>query len=955
MESFKIENLNFAYPTRKDAALNNINIVIKKGEFVTLCGKSGCGKTTLLRLLKPMIAPFGEKTGEIFFEGRNLSEYSQRDVTEKIGFVMQNPDNQIVTDKVWHELAFGPESLGYSTSEIRARVSEMASFFGIQNWFYKKVNELSGGQKQLLNLAAVMVMQPSVLILDEPTSQLDPIAAQEFLNTLRKINRELGTTVILSEHRLEDAFSVCDRVIVIDKGSVIADDTPYAVGGILDDAKNEMYQAMPTTVKIFRAVENKDNNKNKEKVYINNKKTPLTVKEGKDWLEDYCRQHNIIPKNVVTDNKIYNTIKSKDTKSNKKTVISLKNLWFAYGKDSPDIIKGLSEDVYQGEVFAILGGNGTGKSTALSLISGLNNPYRGEVLINGQKINEVKNLYNGVLGVMPQDPKSLFVKKTVYLDLCEMLDDKEFKSSDKENVNTKKHERVMAVAKLCRTEELLDYHPYDLSGGEQQRAALAKILLKHPKILLLDEPTKGMDADFKREFAQILNNLKNMDITIVMVSHDIEFCAENADRCAMFFDGSITSVGTPKEFFAGKNFYTTIANRMSRSIFKDAVLKEDVIEACGVKLEKTENNFTENDIYLDFYKDFDAEQKNKDKSCDINKYESKNKGIKVNKLNSDTINNTASKPIKFIKHLTGALFMILFIMTSTYLLNDNSKLILGLSNYVSREAIQIINILFLGVGLACIIPQKKYINTQIRTIKSESYEKSAKNGLLSALIILLAVPFTIYIGEYYFGDRKYYFISMLIILEVLVPLFAAFEKKAPGAREVVIISVLCGIAVAGRYAFYMVPQFKPVAAIVIISALCFGGETGFLVGAVSAFVSNFFFGQGPWTPWQMFSFGIIGYVSGILFKWGFVRKTRMSISVLGFILTFVLYGGIMNLSNVILYQDEITKAMIISSYVMGVPFDLIHAVSSFFFLWFISEPMIDKLERVKLKYGLTEL
>ena len=212
VEVFTIRNLTFAYPEQEKHALSDLTLSVQPGEFLVLCGPSGCGKSTLLRQLKTVLAPHGRRSGEILFDGKNLDELRQREQAEKIGFVQQSPENQIVTDKVWHELAFGLESLGYDTLTIRRRVAEMASFFGIQTWFYKSVTELSGGQKQLLNLASVMVLQPKVLILDEPTSQLDPIAASDFLATLGKINRELGTTILLTEHRLEEAFSFASRV-----------------------------------------------------------------------------------------------------------------------------------------------------------------------------------------------------------------------------------------------------------------------------------------------------------------------------------------------------------------------------------------------------------------------------------------------------------------------------------------------------------------------------------------------------------------------------------------------------------------------------------------------------------------------------------------------------------------------------------------------------------------------
>ena len=252
MEHFRIENLSFYYPTSKDKkSLDNVSLKIEKGEYIVLCGKSGSGKTTLLRHLKTVLSPHGKRVGEIFFNGVALNDVDNRKQSSKIGYVMQNPDDQIVTDKVWHELAFGLESLGCDQKTMRSRVAEMACYFGIQDWFHRDVAVLSGGQKQLLNLASIMAMQPEVLILDEPTSQLDPIAASDFLNTVRKINTELGTTVIITEHRLEDIFPYADRAIVMDSGKIIADDTPRNIGRLLYEQNNPMFTAMPTPVRVF--------------------------------------------------------------------------------------------------------------------------------------------------------------------------------------------------------------------------------------------------------------------------------------------------------------------------------------------------------------------------------------------------------------------------------------------------------------------------------------------------------------------------------------------------------------------------------------------------------------------------------------------------------------------------------------------------------------------------------
>ncbi|MEG1407060.1 MAG: ABC transporter ATP-binding protein, partial [Ruthenibacterium sp.] len=245
MEHFTIKNLDFSYPGAEKKTLENINFTVKRGQYITLCGKSGSGKTTLMRHLKSVLTPHGKRTGTILFEGVPLDAVSLRTQSAQIGYVMQNPDNQIVTDKVWHELAFGLESLGCDARTMRLRVAEMASYFGIETWFHKNVSELSGGQKQLLNLASIMAMQPTALLLDEPTSQLDPIAAADFLNTVRKINLELGTTILISEHRLEEVFPCADRVIVMEDGQIFADDTPRKIGEILKNQAHDMFASLP--------------------------------------------------------------------------------------------------------------------------------------------------------------------------------------------------------------------------------------------------------------------------------------------------------------------------------------------------------------------------------------------------------------------------------------------------------------------------------------------------------------------------------------------------------------------------------------------------------------------------------------------------------------------------------------------------------------------------------------
>lgn len=569
MALLEIKDLTFSYPGSADRALDGITLDIEAGEFLLVCGASGGGKSTLLRHMKTVLAPHGERSGMVAFAGRPLEEADLREQSSRIGFVSQNADNQIVTDKVWHEIAFGLESLGFDNETIRLRTAEMASFFGIQEWYHKSVLELSGGQKQMLNLASVMCMQPDVLILDEPTSQLDPIAATDIFEALRKINDDLGTTIIISEHRLEEVMALADRVAVMGKGKLTAIGSSTEVAHALNQANDPMLDALPTPMRTFLMTEPESSGND----------CPVTVREGRAWLA-----RAVYPASASADQDMKAAPKDEGAVAEGKAdaALSLKEVWFRYDRKGDDILRGLTFDVRRGEMFSLVGGNGTGKTTALKVMAGLTKPYRGRVRAD-------KPGRGGTI-LLPQDPTTVFTEKTIRDDLATMFKPESvggtvFGTAQRQEASDEATGRIEQVARMVDIADLLDRHPFDISGGEQQRAALAKILLADPRTLLLDEPTKGLDAAHKNDLARILQGLIDTGVTIIMVSHDVEYCAAHSDRCALFFDGSTIALDETRRFFAGNSFYTTAANRMTRRILDGVVTAEDIIDYLGKRQE----------------------------------------------------------------------------------------------------------------------------------------------------------------------------------------------------------------------------------------------------------------------------------------------------------------------------------------------------------------------------------
>lgn len=534
MEILSCENVAFKYNESTEYAISDCTFSVKKGEKVMLCGASGSGKSTLLRLLKRELSPRGELSGDITLMGKDRSELSDRESAEKIGFVMQSPDSQTVCDKVSAELAFGLESFGVKSGEIQSRVGEMAAFFGIEPLYDRDISTLSGGQKQLVALCSVMITDPDILLLDEPTAQLDPVAARELLGILDRLNKEMGVTIIIAEHDPEELFDSCDKILYLAKGKTEFFGTPALTAKYF--VENALEGFLPETAKAFARLCDD---------------LPLNVRQGRAKLEKLGVTD--IPKQAVND-----------TERAEPYALQCKNLWQRYEKNSPDILKGCDLGIRKGECYGLLGSNGGGKSTLLRVICGLSKPYMGAVSLFGKKQKAYKNgsLFREMLAFLPQEPVTMFVKESVREDLLQ--------SGDKVTVEN--------VSQRMGIEHLLDRHPWDLSGGEIQKCAFAKILLADPKIIILDECTKGMDSFAKKALGDILLDIKDEGRTILLVTHDLEFAAQYCDRCGLLFDGKIVAEDNAVEFFSHNRFYTTAAARLTRGFFSGVVTSTAVRE-----------------------------------------------------------------------------------------------------------------------------------------------------------------------------------------------------------------------------------------------------------------------------------------------------------------------------------------------------------------------------------------
>ncbi|MFC0014325.1 MULTISPECIES: ABC transporter ATP-binding protein [Allobacillus] len=551
MEIIDIKALSFQYPESDNYALDGVNFHVKQGEFVVIGGPSGCGKTTLLHLLKKEISPHGLQSGDISYIGKPLDEWDERTLIEEIGLVFQDPENQIIMDDVMQELVFGMENLGYSPIDMRLRLAEMVHTFSVEHLLHQKTTALSGGQKQLLNLLSALLLKPRVLLLDEPTSQLDPVAAKDLLMMLERLNKELGITVIIVEHRLENIFDKADRVVFMNEGKIIHDGkSREVIQQIYNRQDHRFFPYIPSISQMYLELHHAPT--------ID--RIPLNVNEGRTELASLPSMNHV----EKIENKVMNT----DTEP----IIEAKDVYFQYEQGSSMVLRKLSFSLNRGDFYAVMGGNGSGKTTLLKTCLGLLKPQRGSVKRFGRKLTHksIDSVHQNI-AYLSQQPQTFFIQDTIEKEMQLIAEQHEIQDSEK---------RIKSLLNLFGIEHLRNRHPYDCSGGEVQKAALACMLLTKPSILFMDEPTKGLDPVSKIHLQSILRKLHSDGLTILMVTHDIEFTAKTATKCAMLFDGEITAEALPHAFFTGNYFYTTSINRLTQnSQYPEALTLEEVLHS----------------------------------------------------------------------------------------------------------------------------------------------------------------------------------------------------------------------------------------------------------------------------------------------------------------------------------------------------------------------------------------
>lgn len=550
MSAIKIKDLTYYYPGAKKASLEKINLEIPEGQFVLVVGGSGSGKSTLMRAISGLIPSFygGTYTGEVWLDNQEISQLDRNSLAHKAGMIFQDPESQLVMTSVEQEIAFGLENLGLKNGLMKRRVMEVSSALALSDYLQSFIPELSGGQKQKVALASVMAMQPDILLLDEPTSQLDPVAGEEIFNMIRRLNEENGITVVLVEQRLERCFHLADRILVMDKGEIIYDHHGLATISYWVKKKNTPF--IPPLAKLFAGA--------------GYAQIPVTVKQGRDilrslsWPEgfDYTSLNN---PEVINDAADLN--QNSDTEDN---LMDIENLWFTY-PDGEEALKGLNLTIKKGDFIALIGENGAGKTTLLKSMNGLLKPSRGLIKFNGQdtKDQAVEDLAVSI-SYLSQDPNDYLFLPTVRQEIIFTL-----KNLGLRDDGISKE--LLTRLKLSGYEDL---NPRDLSTGERQRVALAAVLVTKPKLLLLDEPTRGLDYLLKEELGQILLELQQSGTSIVMITHDIEFAAEYAENIVLMAEGTIIDQGSKYEILSNSTFYSPQISKLLHNIADGVVTLE---------------------------------------------------------------------------------------------------------------------------------------------------------------------------------------------------------------------------------------------------------------------------------------------------------------------------------------------------------------------------------------------
>lgn len=508
-------------------ALRNVSIKVEQGEFVLIAGDSGSGKSTLLRAINGLIPHFysGKYCGTVSVYGKDPKDAAPRDLAGYVGTVLQDPENQVLMRTVEREIAFPLENAGLGEDEITKRVEDILDLVGIDEIRGRKVEELSGGELQKVAIASAMAMHPRALLLDEPTSQLDPRSAEEILNLVKRFNDELGITVILVEHRMENTLHRADRLIVMKDGEIIGDGEPRIIASRID--LDSLGIGYPQVSRIARALKEE---------YL-----PLTVKEA--WKSLRGAVH---PKRV-----------EREKRKKGEPVAKLKNIHFGYHGEY--VLRGVNLDIHRGEVLGIIGRNGSGKTTLAKLIAGILEPQKGRIKYDVDKKR---------IGMVFQNPNLHVMGDTVRENIEYTLRARSEEDGGK----------VGRTLKILGIEALAERNPMDLSGGERLLMALGTVLVFEPEILILDEPTRGLSWRYKMRLAEIIKNYANSR-AVVLISHDMELVARVATRVAMMASGKIVLEGETARMLSGNMTFSTQVNKLARLIDERslALTEEDLL------------------------------------------------------------------------------------------------------------------------------------------------------------------------------------------------------------------------------------------------------------------------------------------------------------------------------------------------------------------------------------------